>query len=170
MYKFKHISMKPMIFKNMSSNFLPYTLSPVGLTGMYPVEQFAHENRGVEKSVLRFAKLTPEGELLWSPKLPKNRCCVCRRCLPSSLSAKVHGGQDARAVVFPGPSKSALAPQLGEGQILSRSVKRFSKARPRNDPKRGTFVFRNSAAFFPISLVGDGPQPCLCFSGMPRGP
>ena len=170
MRNFKQILMKPMIFKNMSSNFLPYTLNPVGHTRMYPVASFTHENRAVGKPVLRLAKLNTQGELLWSTNLPKNRCCVCRRCSPSSLSVKALGGQDARAGVFPGPSKSARAPQLGKARTLSRSVKRFSRVRPRNDSSRGCFVFRSTAVIFPTPLVGEGVLLCLRFSGMPRGP
>ena len=174
MCNFNKIPMKPMIFKNMSSNFLPYTLSPVGHTGMYPVAHFTHENSVVEKPVLRLAKLTTQGELLWPLNLPKNRCCVCQRCLPLSLSAKAHGGQDARAGVFPGLSKSARALPLGEARILSRCVKRFSKAKPRNercdDAAQSSFFFRSRAVIFPKPSVADGALQYPYFFRMPRGP
>ena len=174
MCNFNKIPMKPMIFKNMSSNFLPYTLSPVGHTRMYPVAHFTHENRAVEKPMLRLAKLTTQGELLCPPNLPKNLCCVCRRCLPLFLSVKAHGGQDAKAGVFPGLSKSARALLPGEARILSRCVKRFSKAKPRNelcdDAARGSFIFRSRAGVFPKHSLAGGTVQCPYFFRMPRGP
>ena len=174
MCNFKQILMKPVIFKNMSSNFLPYVLNPIGLIGMYPVALFTSKNRGCENPVLRLAKLTTQGELLCPPNLPKNLCCVCRRCLPLFLSVKAHGGQDAKAGVFPGLSKSARALPPGEGQILSRCVKRFSKAKPRNelcdDAARGSFIFRSRAGVFPKHSLAGGTVQCPYFFRMPRGP
>jgi hypothetical protein len=76
MRDFNEIHIKPMCFKNMSSDFLRYTMHFIGLIGIYPVVRFAPENRADEKPMIRFAKITTQGELLCT----STRCFSRRNC------------------------------------------------------------------------------------------
>ena len=105
MYEFNRLLLKPMISQNLSSNFLHNTQRHIGLHGIFPAAPFAHKNKDAQKPMIRFAEITPQGELSWPLTLPMNRCCVCRRFLPSFLSVEAFGGLDAGVGVFLDRSK-----------------------------------------------------------------
>jgi hypothetical protein len=44
MHNFNEIHIRLMFFKNMSSDFLQYTMHFMGLIEIYPVVRFCHEN------------------------------------------------------------------------------------------------------------------------------
>jgi len=166
MYNFKWIQMKLMIFKSMSSNFLQYTMHLIGLNRVYHVVPFSTESMVRKKPMIRFAETISQGELSWSSTLAKTLCCVCRRFLPLFLSAKALGGPDAKAGVFPGPSKSARELPFGKGQTFSRSGKKFSKEKRNNDPRRERFVF----PCFSFIVSAFSPEATGAFQADPCGP
>jgi hypothetical protein len=140
MRNFNEIHIKPMIFKNLSSDFSRNILHSMGLIEIYPVVRFAPENRADEKPMIRFVKIL-KGELLCTSPLLKTRYCVCRRFLPSFPSAEAHGGPDAKADAFPNPSKSVPGHQRGAVPIFSRFWKKSPVGKRENDRGQCGFVF-----------------------------
>jgi hypothetical protein len=124
-----------MIFKTMSSIYLHYIRNFMGHIGLYPVVRFVPENMDAKKPVIHFAKLTAQGELVCTRLSLKIRYIVCRRFLPSFLSAGAHGGPDAKAGAFQNPSKSARAHQHGEAPTFSRFWKKLTTGTRENDPR-----------------------------------
>jgi hypothetical protein len=153
MRNFNGIHITPMFFKNMSSNFFRYILYSMGHIEIYPVVPFTPENRTAEKPMLRFVKIL-KGEILCTLPFLKTRCCVCHRFLPSFPSAEAHGGPDAKAVVFPSPSKSALAHQRGKALTFSRFWKRSPAGKRENDHRQRRFLFSFHPSAFPALSPG----------------
>jgi hypothetical protein len=140
MPNFNGMQIKPMFFKNMSSNFLRYTLYSMGHIEIYPVVRSAPENRADEKHMIRFAKIL-KGELLCTSPLLKTRYCACRRFLPSFPSAEAHGGPDAKADAFRNPSKSVPEHPHGKAPIFSRFWKKSPVEKRENDRGQWRFLF-----------------------------
>ena len=136
MHKSNQILMKPINFKNMSSNFLYGIRHSMGFIEIYPVVPLALKSTVKKKPVIRFTKITPQGEQTWHHTSPKIHCYACRRFLQSFPSAVALGGRVAEVDVSPSLSKSARGLPHGRGPILSRSGKRYSGEKSRNDPIR----------------------------------
>ena len=129
----KQVQIKPMIFKNMSSNFLRYILHSMRHIEIYPVVPFSPKNRNAEKPMIRFLKIFT-GEFLCTLPLLKIRCCVYPRFLPSFPSAEALGGQAAKAGAFQNQSKSAPALPRGEPPTSTRFWKRLpAKQKKKNE-------------------------------------
>ena len=169
MRNFNGIHIKPMFFKNMSSNFLRYTLYSMGHIEIYPVVSFIPKNRNTEKPMIRFVKIL-KGEILCTLPLLKTHCCVYRRFLPSFPSAEAHGGPDAKADVFPSPSKSALAPQRGKARTFSRFWKRSPAGKRENDHRRRRFLFPFCPSAFPALSPGRADRFMVMLFRPLRGP
>ena len=134
MHKFKQMRIKPMVFKNMSSNFFGYIRHLNGHNEIYPVLPFALVIREKKKAMIRFAKLIRPGGLSCYQTFPKTRFCVCPRFLPSFPSAEVPGGRAAKAGAFQNQSKSAPALPRGEPPISTRFWKRLpAKQKKKNE-------------------------------------
>ena len=169
MYNSKGIHINPMLFKNLSRNFLGYTLHSMGHIEIYSVVRLIPENRITEKPMIRFVKIL-KGDFSCTLLLLKTRCCVCPRFSPSFPSAEALGGPDAKAGVFPNPSKSAPAHQRGKARIFSRFWKKSPVGKRENDRRRRRFLFTFCPSVFPVLPPGkaDGFKAML-FQSL-RGP
>ena len=153
MRNFNRIHINPMFFKNMSSNFLRYTLHSMGHIEIYPVVSFIPKNRNTEKPMIRFVKIL-KGEILCTLPLLKTRCCVYRRFLPSFPSAEAHGGPDAKADASRNPSKSGRAPQRGKVRTFSRFWKKSPAGKRENDHRQRHFLFPFCPSILPVLSPG----------------
>ena len=134
MHKFKQMRIKPMVFKNMSSNFLGYIRYLNGHNEIYQVLPFDHAVWEKKKAMIRFAKLIRPGGLSCHRTFPKTRFCVYPRFSPSFPSAEVPGGRAARAAAFPSRSNSDPALPRGEPPISTRFWKRLpAKQKKKNE-------------------------------------
>jgi hypothetical protein len=169
MRNFNEIHIKPMIFKNMSSNFLRNIQHPIGHIGIYRDVQFSPENRNTEKPMIRFAKITTQGDPLCTSISQKIRFCVYRRFSPSFPSAEAHGGPDARAGAFPNPSKSVLELPRGKALTFSRFWKKSPAGKAENDHRQRHFVFPFHPSAFSILRERADGHGAIVFQPL-RGP
>jgi hypothetical protein len=104
--------------------FFDYKRNPNGQHGIYLVLQPISPNRNTEKPMICFLKITIGGNSC-NPFLPKAPFFDCRKFWQSSLSAKAHGGKDAKTGFTRSPSNSARALPHGKQATLPDWLNRF---------------------------------------------